>query len=449
MTPEEADAYEEMLSQTPLRQLGEAHLRIIRSAQKMNAALREETQDEHGFISFHRTDFGKLVAGDEIAWWVRERIASLDVLKARAVETREAFQRLLEDAKVLQSKDAPATYLGLVESVCRVCTSNAKAIGTFLEFVKWLEEPDDLGPSILFTYKVWGSTRLGEREFHDAPALDEEDQLRICTEWATGFRIGPRTTLNEVTLDVSGEMADSIDPEAYSGPIDITYERIHHRVASAVTGNLVTYFEFLRNSCRDLEIEIIKAEEIVAVFDSEAFWQAFVDAVVKTNRTEESCWDLKESLEMWHTTGNAKRVKEEEFCERVAAFANTGGGVLVIGVTDAPPRKILGVQDIENRIKHIYSSIFSHLDLTALALKVKEVLLVDDAGVSRPCLVIGVAKSPTVVCVKDKVGKLSYPIRNGPGIVLSNPSTIDLSKRHQKGYDWEFLDHIRAIARSS
>ena len=449
MTPEEADAYEEMLSQTPLRQLGEAHLRIIRSAQKMNAALREETQDEHGFISYHWTDFDKLVAGDEIAWWVRERIASLDVLEARAVETREAFQRLLEDAKVLQSKDAPATYLGLVESVCRVCNSNAKAIGTFLEFVKWLEESDDLGPSILFTYKVWGSTRLAEREFHDDPALGEEEQLCISTEWAAGLRTGGQATLDQVTRDVSGEIADSIDPETYSGPIYVTYERISHRVASAVTSNLVTYFELLRNSCRDLEIEIAKAEKLVALFDSEAFWRAFVDAVVKTNRTEELWWDVKQSLEMWHTTGNVKRLKEQDFCERVAAFANTEGGVLVIGVTDAPPRKILGVQDPENRIKHIYSSILSHSDLTPPALKVKEVLLVDDAGVSRACLVIGVAKAPTIVSVKDEAGKLSYPIRNGPGIVLSSPNTIGLSKQHQKGYDWEFLGHIRAIARSS
>ena len=180
--------YNEMLSLAALRQLGEAHLRIVASARKMNEALHERTKTEHGFTTSHWTDFCRLVAGDEIAWWVREMIASLDVLKARTVEVRKALQRLLEDAKALQSRDVPATYLGLVESVCNLCASNTAQIATFLEYVKWLEECDDLGPSILFTYKVWGSTRLAEREFHGDPGLSDEDQLRICTEWAAGLR---------------------------------------------------------------------------------------------------------------------------------------------------------------------------------------------------------------------------------------------------------------------
>lgn len=439
--------YNEMLSLAALRQLGEAHLRIVASARKMNEALHERTKTEHGFTMSHLTDFGRLVAGDEIAWWVREMIASLDVLKARTVEVRKALQRLLEDAKALQSRDVPATYLGLVESVCNLCASNTAQIATFLEYVKWLEECDDLGPSILFTYKVWGSTRLAEREFHGDPGLSDEDQLRICTEWAAGLRTRGSNVLDQVTRDVSAEIADSIDPETYSGPIYVTYERIRYRVASAVRNNLVTYFEFLRNSCRDLEIEITKAEELVALFDSEVFWQAFVDAVVRTNRTEETWWDLKQSLEMWHTTGNVKRLKEQDFCERVAAFANTEGGVLVIGVSDSPPRKILGVKDPENRIKHIYTSILSHSDLAPPSIKIKEVLLHDGAGVSRACLIVGVAKSPTVVSVKDEAGKLSYPVRQGPGIVLSNPATIALSKQFQEGYKWEFMNHIRANAR--
>jgi hypothetical protein len=250
--PRQEPAYDEMLSQTPLRQLGEAHLRVIHSSRKMNSALFEEAENEQGLKTSRWTDFGRFVAGDEIAWWVRERSASLDTLKATTVEAREALQKLLDDAKALQSKDPPPTYLGLVESVSRLCTSNAAQIGTFMEFVKWLEDCDELGPSILFTYKVWGSTRLTEREFHGDPGTSDEEQLRICTEWATGLRSGPWTTLQRITLDVSAEIADSIDPETYSGRIDVTYGRISYRVASAVTDNLVTYFEFLRNSCREI-----------------------------------------------------------------------------------------------------------------------------------------------------------------------------------------------------
>ncbi len=410
----EEAAYDEMLSQAPLRQLGEAHARIIRSARKMDVALHEETVNEHGFKSSRRTDFGRLVAEDEIAWWVRERIDSLDVLKARTVEAREALQKLLNDAKALQSKDAPATYLGLVESVANLCNSRTPQVGTFLDFVKWLQECDERGPSILFTYKIWGSTRLAERDPGDALDLSDDQQVRICTEYALGFRTRFSNTLNKVKMDVTEDKANSIDPETYSGPIEVPYEDIRPRVAVAVTNNLVTYFELLRNSCRDLVVEIGKAEELGALFDSEDFWPAFVREVVKTNRTEETWWDLKQSLGMWSTKGPEKRRKEQDFCKRVAAFANTEGGVIVIGVGDAP-RKVFGVEDAENRIKHIYSSIHSHLDIAAPGMKVKEVLLDDEAGERRACLILGIAKSPHAVPVMDEAGKLSYHERQGPG----------------------------------
>ena len=336
-----------------------------------------------------------------------------------------------------------------MESVANLCSSRVAQIGTFLDFVKWLQECDQRGPSILFTYKIWGSTRLADRDSDDALDLSDDQQVRICTEWALGFRTGSRNTLNQVTMDVTADMADSIDPETYAGPIEVTYERIRHRVAVAVTNNLVTYFELLRDSCRDLEFEIEKAEELGALFDSEDFWQAFVREVVKTNRTEETWWALKRSLEMWRRKGPEKRLKEQDFCKRVAAFANTEGGVIVIGVGDAPPRRIFGVEDAENRITHIYSSIHSHLDIAAPGMKVKEVLLDDAAGERRACLIVGIAKSPHAVSVKDEAGKLSYPVRHGPGMVLSDPTTIGPSKQFQKGYNWEFMNHLREIASTS
>ncbi|RJQ08654.1 MAG: ATP-binding protein [Dehalococcoidia bacterium] len=449
MLLDEDAAYDAMLREPPLGQLGEAHLLIIRSARKMDAALYDQTSDESGFTRTRRTDFGRLVAGDEIAWWVRESMADLDVLKIKAAEAREALQKLLEDARNLQSKDAPTTYLGLVESVFQLCESNAAQVSRFLDFVTWLDQRDDRGPSILFTYKIWGSTRLADREFHAEPEMGEADQLRICTEWATGLRIRSSTTLRRVILDVSAEIADAMDPESYSGPIHVPYHRVSHRVANAVSNNFVTYLELLRNSCRDLEIEIDKAETLVALFDNEAFWQAFVNEVVTSGRTEETWWDVKQALAMWHATGNAKRLEEQDFCERVAAFANTEGGIFVVGVSDTPPRRVLGVQDVENRIKHIYNSVLSRSDLAPPGIKVREVLLDDRVGLTRSCLVVGIAKSPTVVSVKDEAGRLSYPVRRGPGMVRSDPDSIRQSKQFQKGYDWEFMDHIRETARAS
>jgi hypothetical protein len=447
-TTEEQDEYETLTSQPALRALGEAHLHIIRAERKMNAQLHEHSTTEHGFTTTHWTDFGRMVANDEISWWVREQLDSLDLLKAKAADALDALQKLLNDAKKFQSRKAPGTYLGLVESVCTLCTSDADQIETLLSFVKWLEQCDERGPCILYTYKVWGSTRMAERMFHEPPDLTDEQQLQFCTEWAAGLRTRHWTTRQHVIMDVSAEIADSIDPETYSGPIIVSYESVSHKVAYAVADRLVTYFELLRNSCRDLQIEIGKAEQVLGLLDDEAFWKTFITAVVKSNRTEDTWWDLKQTLEMWHANQPAKRLKELDFCELVAAFANTEGGIFIIGVSDVAPRQITGLSDVENKVKYIYKAFLSSTNLSEAAFRIREVHLPDDSGIVRVCLIVGVAKTPIAIFVKDDAGKLSYPIRQGPGKVPSDPATIYATKAHQKGYNWEFINHLRAIART-
>ena len=91
-----------------------------------------------------------------------------------------------------------------------------------------------------------------------------------------------------------------------------------------MTDNLVTYFELLRNSCRDLEIEIEKAEELGALFDSEEFWQAFVREVVKTNRTEDPGMVLSDPT----TIGQSKQFQKGynwEFMNHLREIARTSG----------------------------------------------------------------------------------------------------------------------------
>ena len=81
--------------------------------------------------------------------------------------------------KLFNPRTPPATYLGLVGSVANLCNSRTPQVGTFLDFVKWLRECDERGPSILFTDKIWGSTRLAERDPGDAPDLSDDQQVRI------------------------------------------------------------------------------------------------------------------------------------------------------------------------------------------------------------------------------------------------------------------------------
>ena len=65
------------------------------------------------------------------------------------------------------------------------------------------------------------------------------------------------------------------------------------------------------------------------------------------------------------------------------------------------------MNDPQNKVKHIYSSLLSHSNLAPPAIGVKEVWLEDESGAAPACLIVGVANHPTTFSVKDEAGKLS------------------------------------------
>ena len=49
------------------------------------------------------------------------------------------------------------------------------------EYVRWLAERDILAPHILFTYRVWGSTRRGDRWIDVREiSIEEEEPQHLC-----------------------------------------------------------------------------------------------------------------------------------------------------------------------------------------------------------------------------------------------------------------------------
>ena len=72
---------------------------------------------------------------------------------------------------------------------------------------------------------------------------------------------------------------------------------------------------------------------------------------MNVDRIENQLWDFKETFEMWHIKNKEKEESKIKFCEQIAAFANVNGGVLIVGITNKPPRRVIGIQDLENKLK--------------------------------------------------------------------------------------------------
>ena len=63
------------------------------------------------------------------------------------------------------------------------------------------------------------------------------------------------------------------------------------------------------------------------------------------------------------------QMSEEDICRLCVALANEGGGNLVLGITDKPPRKIVGTKTVENPIKteeRLYQILGFRIDIKAI-----------------------------------------------------------------------------------
>lgn len=145
---------------------------------------------------------------------------------------------------------------------------------------------------------------------------------------------------------------------------------------------------------------------------------------------------------MWHVRPEEREKWKVEFCEDVASFANTKGGVLIIGVTDEPPRRIVGIRDLENRLKFTKEVLKRHTVYDFDFTHFQQVLMKDEVGRDKTCLVIAVSQTKGVVRVKDQQGKYSFPIRLETGKARADYDTIKISKKYVMRENYNFVSDL-------
>jgi hypothetical protein len=347
--------HEALLSDAAMK-LGEIHGAILKSAHIMDKERRITVKRGAG-STYEWTAFSERVGQDEIHWWIYENETDADELLAMTEEALEAAQVLKTDSAKLKDNE-PESYEALLISLKEFADEHRPEIDALYRYVGSLEKRHAMAPRILFTYRVWGSTRMADREMTFEG--DETEQWKDSTVRALAeIVLGVRERWNHVYWnkyhEVGFEIYETLDPEVTppDTPIIPPERTVVRRTARAVYDNCATYFSEIRDSLRNIQLDVSKFKEQQELYESDEFWRAFIKKACEAKTAETQLWDFKKTLPIWHVKDDPERRKRKAaFAEDVASFANARGGVLIVGVTDR--REVIGIgdgRDLEHRLK--------------------------------------------------------------------------------------------------
>jgi hypothetical protein len=218
------------------------------------------------------------------------------------------------------------------------------------------------------------------------------------------------------------------------------------RTAYEVFDEFAVFFEELRDSLRNIELDIEKYLAEKNLLKSESFWQKFIMKAKSPGRIEPKLWDFKETLEMWHAPNPERQNKQVDFCKLIAAFANREGGAIIIGVTDTT-REIVGINDLENKIKSLSEAINKWLDYShEYDIVHLQPVSFEQSGKLFTCLVVCIPQTAGVVRVKGVSGQYYYPDRDQTGISYPDARNLENRKMHLKaGDNFAFMQELKAF----
>ncbi len=432
--------------------LGEIHWVILKATHAMERERWNAIEaGSSGFKQSELTEFGKEVGLDEIHWWIFTQEREVDELVLSSEEALKAVHTL-QFASTRLRRTTPETHEELLEPLRKFADDHQKEIEILHKYVTWLESRHPMAPRILFTYRIWGSTRMADREMalSDGKTPREDiGRLRIATEIVLGVCHRSWRTWDRVYGELRYEAYEGVDPEevGWDYAPAISERRVARMAAIEIYDNCAVYFSELRRSLWNIVLDSKKMKQQFALFNSEKFWQDFIPKAVKAKMSEPQLWDFKETLTIWHAKEEEARKKARfTFAEDVASFANASGGGLIVGVTDK--REIVGIgdgKDVENRLKAARDVLTTHLRYDNDIVSFRQVN-VGEAGKEKLCLVIVISKAYKPVAVRTDDGRFSYPVRNETGITRVDAEKLS-NRIHAKSDNRDFMNELEQFAR--
>ncbi len=215
----------------------------------MDSQRSVKTEEGGWIVKSENTALGKEVGLDEINWWVFKKEADIEALRKRTESALKAVQVLKQAAVTLQNQ-SPLTYIGLLATLRQFAEDHSQEIEALHKYVCWLHARELMAPHILFTYRVWGSTRMSDRWLGlDKKSLrDVEAKIEDARELARlvlGLRDHILHTFVRASFDIQEEVYNSIDPDAGIEEIEIPESRVIQRAARLAYDKCATYFEYI------------------------------------------------------------------------------------------------------------------------------------------------------------------------------------------------------------
>jgi predicted HTH transcriptional regulator len=212
-----------------------------------------------------------------------------------------------------------------------------------------------------------------------------------------------------------------------------------------------SYFTEIRESLRNILIDIDKYEQQRDLIHSDSFWREFIPKAAKVKTAEPQQWDFKQTLTLWHSVKNDedRRKAKVIFAEDVASFANTSGGILVVGVSDK--REIVGIGDgkeLENRLKLARDVLAAHIKYEHEIAAFKQVVI-GQQGDQKICLIVIISQAYKPVAVNDGTDRFSYPVRRETGISRVAREDVPILKLHLKSDNRDFMRALIQFTRDN
>jgi hypothetical protein len=425
--------------------LGEIHWHLLRASH-----YKDERQPKGGSLTslFEEiVNSGREIIEDEIHWWVFEKEPNVETLKEQTSRALAAAQVLKRASESLHSKESK-TLDDLRQILCKFAGSHTAEIEILRQFVLWLAFRDRLAPTILWTYRVWGSTRRADRNFGFDPSESQPsaETLRTLASIVVGLISEGHPVDSRAESGLSLEMYENA---AFERGETVSESQLVRRASLIALTDCAEYFDFIRHSLRNVLVEIAKFTRQADFANDDDFWRAFIEKTTRTPKAEPQLWDFKETLTMWHVDKEPERnAAKVTFSEDVASLANARGGVLIVGVTDK--REIVGIgsgRELENKLKFAADVLAKHLDYPREICRLRQIVVAGKDGADKVCLVVVIAQACEPVGVDDGAGRYTYPVRREAGLIRVPRNEILNPKIHMKSDNYDFLRELYQFIR--
>ena len=434
-----------MLSDALLN-LGRIHWYLVYAASQMDA----KRFPPHPAGEFHKaamTSFGYEVGNDDAHWWVYKQEHDIPTLKKKTQIAFDAASNLYHAAARIRSAYLPSLKL-LGQAYESFAIEHNEDIRIILNYIKWLYSRDVRAPTVLFNSRTWSSSKMSDRIIPVKKGdLKQKTAIEKLTLIVLGLIKMGWATIDQVRAEMQVDVFDRQSPDGFSDGNEsrISEEMVESKTVNQATHEFEDYMEHLRSSLRSLMTEIGNRESQEQLITSDDFWRLFITKAANSKKTEQKYWDFKTTLDMWLQENKPQRdERANKFAEIVGGFGNNQGGVVIVGVTNVIPRKIVGLSgtpaEIENYMKTIPHVIQQYISYDKNFFYLHQVNVPDQNGNMKLCLVIAIEQTCDVLSVKSPDNKnFSCPFREETGTVFKDWNSILADKTSVRSDNYNFI----------